>query len=258
MGMDGNPFKAPTARVADPGSSQGGNFVPEGRKVPAGNGWIWVVKAWELFKLSPGMWIGMFLIYMVINMVVSMIPLASIAVNLFMPVFMAGFMLGCKALEEGEELQINHLFAGFSDRIGNLVLVGLIYMIGIIVIVMAAGVMAALSIPMLAAGGKDMAALAILPILLIVLVASLFIIPLVMAIWYAPALIVFHDLSPVESMKTSLMVSIKNFVPYLVYGAVFLGLAIVATLPCFLGWLVLSPVLMVSIYTSYRDMFIEE
>ncbi|OQA31527.1 MAG: hypothetical protein BWY57_02323 [Betaproteobacteria bacterium ADurb.Bin341] len=254
---DHNPFQAPAARVADPGSSLGGRFLPEGRKVAAGNGWLWIVQAWELFKQSPGMWIGVYLIFTLMVMAMSLIPLAGMAVNLFLPVFMGGIMLGCKALEEGEELQINHLFAGFSDHLGPLVLVGVAYLVGMVAIVVMVGITAALLIPLMMAS-RDLAALAFIPVLLAILVALLLLIPMVMAIWFAPPLIVFHALPPIEAMKASFVICLKNFVPFLVYGLALAGLSIVAILPCFLGFLVLGPVIMASIYTSYRDMFIQE
>jgi hypothetical protein len=34
-------------------------------------------------------------------------------------------------------------------------------------------------------------------------------------------------------------------------------LGILATIPILLGWLLLGPVLMVSVYTAYRDIFYE-
>jgi uncharacterized membrane protein len=43
--------------------------------------------------------------------------------------------------------------------------------------------------------------------------------------------------------------------PFLVYGLVGLGLAIVASIPLMLGWILLVPVSLASIYTSYCDIF---
>ena len=257
MGMDdNNPFKAPEARVADPGSYVGGDFILEGRKVPAGNGVEWIKRGWELFTQSPGMWIALNLLYMVMVMVVSMIPFLGIATNLFMPVFMGGFMIGCRALEQGEELQVGHLFAGFSDHMGRLVLVGLMYLVGVIAIVAVGGIMAAIMIPATKAMGAE--SLAFIPIILIALVAMLFMFPLVMAIWLAPPLVVFHEVPPFEAMKASFLGCLKNFVPFLVYGLVLMVAAVVAMLPCFLGLFVLGPVVFASMYASYQDIYIQD
>lgn len=252
-----NPFRVPEARVADPGYYVGGDFLPEGRKVPAGNGWNWIVQGWEMFKLSPGMWIALILIYMVIAFAAGMIPfIGGLITNLFMPVVMGGIMLGCKALDEGGELQINHLFAGFSDHFGQLVLVGALYLGGIFIVFMPVGILAAILIPIMAA--SHMESMTFVVIALIVLIATALIIPLVMAYWFAPPLVVFHAMPPIDAMKASFFACLKNFVPFLIYGLAFIPLMILAALPCFMGFLVLSPVIMASIYTSYRDIFIQE
>ena len=43
----------------------------------------------------------------------------------------------------------------------------------------------------------------------------------------------------------------------LIYGLFLMVLAIVATIPIGLGWLILLPVLMASSYTAYRDIYIQ-
>jgi uncharacterized membrane protein len=255
MESENNPFKAPTAQVADiADGTVVGDFIPEGRGVPAGNGIGWLASGWELFKQAPGTWIGLIVVYLVIVLVLSVIPLVNIVVNFAVPVFIGGIMLGCRALEDGEELTVGHLFAGFSDHFGNLVLVGLIYFGGLVVV----GILMVLLI----GGGAGLTAFAsgevspvavILPILLGVAL----VVPLVMAMWYAPALVVLNDVAPFQAMKASFFVSIKNILPFLLYGIVVFVLAIIATLPIMLGWLVLSPVLAASVYASYRDMFYE-
>jgi uncharacterized membrane protein len=79
-----------------------------------------------------------------------------------------------------------------------------------------------------------------------------------MMIWFAPALVAFHNVPAVDSMKQSFQACMKNIVPFLVYGIIALCLAIVATIPLGLGWLVLGPTLIGSIYYSYRDIFLNE
>jgi uncharacterized membrane protein len=79
-----------------------------------------------------------------------------------------------------------------------------------------------------------------------------------MAVWFAPPLVVFHDLGAGEAMKSSFVACLRNVVPFLVYGVILLLLSMLASLPFGLGWLVLGPVLAGSLYTSYRDIFFEQ
>jgi uncharacterized membrane protein len=80
-------------------------------------------------------------------------------------------------------------------------------------------------------------------------------VPLVAAIWFAPALVVFHNLSALDAMRASLRGCLRNIVPFLLYGVLALVLAIVATVPALLGWLVLLPLIVTSLYVGYRDIF---
>lgn len=252
MNAESNPFKAPEARVADVVSG-GGEFVPDGQQVPASSGVAWFTRGWERFRAAPGAWIGLSVTFLVITLVMGMIPLVNFLLNLILPVFIGGIMLGCKAQENGEELKVGHLFAAFSDHAGKLVLVGLVYLVGIVVVGLTMALVGG-GIgfgAMMMGSGKVASAAILLPML----IALVLFVPLAMAVWYAPALVVFHDVAPVQAMKSSFFACLKNFVPFLVYSLLFVVLAILASIPLFLGWLVLIPVMQASVYAGYRDMF---
>jgi uncharacterized membrane protein len=74
--------------------------------------------------------------------------------------------------------------------------------------------------------------------------------------WFAPALVFFNNMSPVEALKASFNACLKNTLPFLVYGLMVMVLLFFAALPVGLGFLVLIPVLAGSIYVSYRDIFV--
>ena len=82
-------------------------------------------------------------------------------------------------------------------------------------------------------------------------------VPVAMLLWFAPALVALNGIAPVEALKASWRGSLKNIVPFLIYGVVLFILAIVASLPFMLGWLTLGPVMAASIYTSYRDIYFQ-
>lgn len=227
----------------------------EARQVNAGNGWQWIADGFSLFRQNPVIWIALFFIYVLIAMVLSIIPVfGPIVLNLLAPVFMAGFMLGCKAIEEGEELEINHLFAGFKIHTSRLITVGGIYLAGIIVIVgvvfVATGSAALLNANMGEASAAEGSQL-----LIALLIALAAIIPLVMAYWFAPALVVFHDIKPVDAMRLSFNACLKNMVPFLIYGLASMVLMLLAMIPLGLGLLVMIPTITASLYTSYKDIY---
>ncbi|HSD52834.1 MAG TPA: BPSS1780 family membrane protein, partial [Burkholderiales bacterium] len=92
-------------------------------------------------------------------------------------------------------------------------------------------------------------------VLLASLIALALGVPVYMAIWFAPALVALNEFEPLQAIKASFGACLKNIVPFLLYGVILFALAIVASIPLGLGWLVLGPVLAASVYTAYRDIF---
>ena len=76
-----------------------------------------------------------------------------------------------------------------------------------------------------------------------------------MALWFAPALIVFRNMAPVDALRTSAMAVLKNWLPCLVFGLLYIVAAIVASIPFVLGWWRLVPLTLLTLYTSYQDLF---
>ena len=89
------------------------------------------------------------------------------------------------------------------------------------------------------------------------LIAMLFSIPLYMAVWFTPALMVLNDVPMFRAMKLSFIGCLKNILPFLLYFIIGFVLYLLSAIPLLLGLLVSVPVLMASIYTSYTDIYIE-
>jgi len=234
--------------------------------VNAGNGGTWWGEGWRLFTASPGVWVAITVAYVVIMVMLAFIPvLGTLATTLLAPVFAGGVLSGCRALDRGGELTIGHLFAGFSDRLGPLMIVGLLYLVGSFVIVAVVAGLLFAAVGMTGIGAlltgdplqAGMAALAALGIgaVLAVLIGLLLGIPLMMAFWFAPALVALRNDEPLAATKASFDACLRNMLPMLVYSVLGLAFAIVASIPFGLGWLVLAPVFAGSFYASYKDIF---
>ena len=103
----------------------------------------------------------------------------------------------------------------------------------------------------------SMAGPSILTFLLAVLAGLALLLPLLMALWFSPALVYFHNEAPLDALKISFFASLRNWLPFLVYGILMLMLFVVAAIPLMLGFLVAGPLALISIYTSYRAVFTE-
>lgn len=245
------------AQVSDETIVLRDNFVPDGAPVPAGNGWTWIVQAWNLFRKAPGTWIAMIIVLFVIFCVLAFIPvLGSLAGVVLGPVFTAGLVMASRTLEQGGEAQFGQLFGGFRHRFGALAGVGAIYLVATVAIVFVVSIASGLGLATLvgAERSQDPAGIAATLAIAVLLIFALML-PVIMAIWFAPPLVCFHELGPLEAMKSSFLGCLKNLLPFLFYGAILLVAVVVATLPLMLGWLVLGPVGAASIYTAYRDIY---
>ena len=263
--MATDPYATPRARVADVPAAAGadGTFIPEGQAVPAGHGWTWIVDGWALFRRQPGAWVLIIVVFVAISLVIAIVPLlGNIAGYVLGPVFAGGLMLGCHELARGGELRLGHLFDGFRDHLARLAILGVAYLAMFLVIFLVAFAVAGAGLGLGWLFGMDsgdtLPAIGTTTIVLAVLVALALMIPVVMAIWFAPALVVLNDFGVGDALATSFRVCLKNFVPFLVYGAIFLGLSILASIPFMLGWLALAPTTVATVYTAYRDIFYAE
>jgi len=207
----------------------------------------------------------MALVWFVIIMVGGMIPFVGpLATSALWPVFVAGFAAASRSCETSGTCEFSELFAGFKERFGPLVGIGLISLgISVVVFVavfavMGVGFFALLSGNMDADISAEQGMAMGMSILLAVLIAFALLLPLAMATWFAPLLVMFHGMAPLEAMKASFFGCLKNVLSFLVYSVVLFLAAIAATIPLGLGWLVLGPVMAASIYTAYRDIYFTE
>jgi uncharacterized membrane protein len=239
-------------------------FDLAGRTVAAANGWCWIVSGWELFRRQAGMWILLVLLFVVVLLVPGAVPVVGgAAAALAAPVLAGGLMMACKTADEGGGVQVEQLFAGFRRNTQPLVMVGVFHLVAslLIILLLTIFVGANVGIGALLGGtigypGIGAMTAGIASLLLAAVIGVALAVPVYAAICcFAPALIVFHDVEATAALKASFFAILENIPSTLWYSLILLGLAIVAGIPFGLGYLVLAPVTVASIYASYRDIF---
>lgn len=226
------------------------------KQVPALNAITWTKKGFQLFRENPAMWIILFVIYLIIMVPISMIPgIGSIASTLLAPVFAAGLMWGCQAITREQDLEINHLFAGFKKNTRQLILVGAIYMVSLLVI--AVFVIMSLDKATIETmmKGQELNPAQAGAMMLPLLIAMFFLVPVIMAYWFAPVLAGLHNLAAVDAMRLSFNACLRNILPFMLYGLIFMGLLVISIIPFGLGLVIVVPWMMTSLYASYADIF---
>jgi uncharacterized membrane protein len=264
-----------TPSVSAAGVAPAGGARAEPRALDAGRGASWWAEGWRLFTPAVGAWLlialvmlGLFFVVGLLGLIPLLGQLLGVGFEIVMPVFFGGLMLGCRALDRGNPLLLSHLFAGFSQRTGPLIMLGVIYtglalLIALIVIGMMIAIFGVAILGMLT-GGADPSQTGValgsvvVAVLLGILFFLLLLLPLIMAIWFAPALVMLGGLSPGAALKASFSGCLRNVVPFLIYGVIGVVFAVLATIPFGLGWFVLGPVLYATIYAGYCDIFEEK
>lgn len=247
-----------------PSQPDGLTLVLPPRSLPAGDGWTWIARGWQLFARAPLMWIVSMLVVLVAAIVVNFVPIVGgLVFQALNAVIAAGFVVACRSLERGGEFELEHLFAGFKTRFGSLVVVGLLFLAGSVAIFLVFAAFLGFTILGAVLTGDSQAVAATVmksafALALGGLVALALWVPLIAAFWFAPALVVMHDVRPTEAMKQSFVASFRNFVPFLLYGVVMLLFAILAAIPIGLGFFVWMPVTIASTYAAYRMIFTDE
>jgi uncharacterized membrane protein len=259
-------MQMPQATPASPGAATTSSAPPP-RQLAAGEGAAWWGESWRIFCAAPAVWLGIFVIFVVVSIALVLVPIVgSLVHTVLTPVFVGGAMLGCHALARGEPLRIGHLFEGFQGgRFAPLCILGLLWLaiLFVIAIVMVGTIFLTLGASGLAAlmdfGGTslDYTALASagVAVFIVGLIALGVAVLVAMAYWFAPALVVLNGEQPVAALQKSFAASSRNIGAFLLYGLIYIGLAIVASIPMGLGWLVLGPMVVGSCYAGWRTIF---
>lgn len=249
-----NPFQAPESELVNE-QAPGEFVVHEPRSVAAGRGAGWLFDGFDYFKRNTGSWIAICIIGFLIMIVLNIIPVVNMLAGFLTSVWVGGIMIGCKAIYDDKGLEIGHLFAGFQNKFASLLGLSAVVMLislGVMAITLGSLFMAVFTGDTSQVGADDA-----MKMVLGVLIALALLLPLYMAVWFAPCLILFGDKGLFSAMKLSFIACLKNFVPFLLYGIVMMVLTFVASIPLGLGLLVVGPMIFASVFISFKEIFVD-
>lgn len=242
--------------------------ILEIQKVPASHGWLWIKHGYRLIMRNPLQSISAVMVFALGIFIPALLPVLGVLFAIIlMPVWMAGFMRVCRSLEYSEKIESRFILAGFSSRIKQLFAVGAILFLGIQII----------AYVVIALGGDALSTIlenfklhqdsnALMETLLapgsgveVSLMVGMFLFfGLMMATQFAPMLVFFNQMSARQAVQASLLGTIRNIVPYMAYSLIMQVIALlVSVMPLKLGWLIMLPLGLTSMYVAYRDIFTE-
>lgn len=235
---------------------------PAFRSVAAGRGLDWITEGWALFLRAPGPWIVLVLLLLVASLACNALPVLGSLLGTFLSALLsAGVLIAARNLQQSGTMQVGDLFAIFQHPALKPVLIVAGIYVGLALVaamVFVAVVVGAGGLGMLMGAIQgDTAALAggVFGLLLGALLMLGLMVPITAMYWFALPAVVFQGTEPWTAMKQSLSACLANMIPMLVYGVIALIALAVASIPFFLGLLIVAPVLFASWLISYQDIF---
>lgn len=230
------------------------------RDVPARRGPGWLAGGWSLFRRRPLVWMGLGAGWLVITLGLLMVPiLGGIAANVLQPVFFASFALAARKQERGGTIEMPDLFSGFRRPLLPLANLGALLLLAELGVF---ALLALLGLPGLTANDEGVVSMVdfaralkgkewilVLGVLLTAVVKG--------ALWFAPAVLAFHDLPTAHAVRWSLYAALSNLGAMVLYGLALTVAMAAAILPWGLGLMIVIPVMIASTYAGYREVFEE-
>lgn len=229
-------------------------FTGTARKVELMNAFEWLRQGWAMFMTAPTFWLTMgvgLLLFFGIFEFMFVFTLATLPAGLprqllsgfflfapimALPMVSAGALQVCRRLAAGEPPAFSDLAWGFNNRRGPLLAAGTLIL---------GGWLALFAFYTLVKG----------PLALFLPTIAGF--AFLMAAWFLPVLVAFHDMPVFSALRAGFLASAGNLGAFVAFGFVMMVLHFVALLPLGLGIPVLLPFVFGSMHASYRDVFPE-
>jgi hypothetical protein len=245
----------------------------------AGRGVFWLREAQAMLTAKRLPWLMLLLLYYIVAGLIDHIPLlGQFALPLLKPVFAVGFLAAAWNQERGGNPELKFLFQGFRSNLWALLPLGAFMLAGIALAVFATSLVDGGTLLEVLSGKTklDEAVVASGRVQAAMLFAAVLALPVILALWFAPGLVVFHDCGATDALALSLRAALANWRPIGVYGAlvfVFGGVLpasataiVAAVVPAQFALVVAVAFLLpyvflfvatlhISDYVSYRDVF---
>ena len=247
--------------------------------VPARTGIAWVKLGIKTFFKQPLAMGGLFFMFMALISLVSQLPFVGAALALVvLPAATIGLMAATQVASEGKFPMPAVLFTAFragTKKTQAILMLGALYAVGFLLVLGISALFDGGQFANFYLGGGAMTKeiISTAEFQMATWAAMALYLPLSLMFWHAPALVHWHDVSPIKALFFSFIACVKNFAAMVVYffmwlavfslGGLVLTLVAVATgsesavsfvmLP---AALLMATMFFTSIYFTFKDSFI--
>lgn len=242
----------------------------QARRLPARHGALWLLAGFSLFRANPPLLTMVTMAYLLVVVVVSLLPyVGAFLLPVVMPALALMVANSCRAIEKGGWRPSGNFVEGLRENRDALLRLGGLQLLGSFVVL---GASSLLGIGAESLAGDKPSPEQMLGAMLPLLALGA---PIFLAFWFAPMLTGWDGVAPLKSVFFSFVAVLRNWRAFLAYGVAIAvaGIALPGLLIAIAGSIsvsfaeavamvlrmllvfVLSPVLMASVYLSYRDVF---
>ncbi|OLC65545.1 MAG: hypothetical protein AUH79_07500 [Betaproteobacteria bacterium 13_1_40CM_4_64_4] len=189
----------------------------------ARRGMAWLRRAYAMFRAAPLPWLLLLLVYYALVVLAELGPWPSVgklAASILKPVFAVGFLAAAWSQERGGRPRFGDLFRGFRSNLRALLPLGVVFFIGMTFAVGATALIDGGALIAWVSGAEEPSdeLLQSGRLQLAMLFGIACALPTLLALWFAPALVVFHDAGAMTALATSLRASLANWRPTGIFG----------------------------------------
>jgi uncharacterized membrane protein len=226
-------------------------------EVAAGRGFGWLVASFGLFRRQPLAWLSLCIGWIVITFGLILVPfIGGVIANFLQPAFFASFAIAAYRQTQGESIDMGDLFKGFKRNLPALVKLGALLLIAEIAIF---ALMALLGLPMSGGDGSSFTMGEYVELLKgkewILAIGFVLTVMVKGAAWFAPQLIAFHGMPTAHALRWSTYAALSNLGAMFAYGIALFAIFFAGLVPWGIGLLVVIPMMVISTFIGYREVF---
>lgn len=210
---------------------------------PAKAAFDWFKQGFNIFNQHKLAWVGVTLAVYLMLLVLSVIPVVGPIVG---NILLAGLFPLAHAAFHTKQFEHKKVFEGFKQSLMPLLQVTLVNLLAVI---------ACYAIAAQITGFKQLATPSINDVYQTIIVFLILYAPVILAMLFAPALIILHKISVWQAIKMSFVGGFKNSISMTVFGVIMIFAMMLALMPAGLGLVFLLPIMHCTLYVIFQDIF---
>lgn len=226
---------------------------------PSNHGWQWLRTAFQLFRIEPLPWLIKFLGSFGFILLIAMLPVVGQLSAVFVYPVLGWWMFIVSRYHDQQSSAEDKPVPDLQAMIPSLLLLGAVSMLASLLLAEVVKDLTGVALESAAEleEGKQPDLQEMLPLMKAMLLHTILSLPITMATYFGPPLIVLQGASLVDALRWSFIGSIKNILPLGWNFTIVLGIGMVSMIFAGLPLLIFAPVFLLMLYTTYLDIFVK-